>query len=160
MQIKSTPFFKIFSGSRIPVSAPRGAFPRGGRLTPQNFNPSKHPLWKSFVNPQNYAQEIPRGENHGSRKSRNFVTSCHFFLCKSKMYTQPSPCLWKTLVEKSVENVENCEFSTGISRSYFPGCSCGKLCIFPCILHLIFPQNLCYVSGYSSSRPGGHGRKS
>ena len=41
--------------------------------------------------------------------------------------------LWITPVEKTVENVENCELSTGISPPCPGTASCGKLCIRCCI---------------------------
>ena len=47
-------------------------------------------------------------------------------LCKSPVLFTPPVELWKTIVEKSVENVENCEFSTVILPQSDPPESCGK----------------------------------
>ena len=109
-------------------------------------------LWKTFVKYRNFAQEFGCGKNHKSRKSKDFVISCNFCLCKSKMYTQRRPHLWKTLVENSVESVENCEFSTVISAPCPWGPSCGKLCISPCIKGLRTRVKGCYVADLF--RPG------
>jgi len=35
-------------------------------------------------------------------------------------------CLWITLVEKPVDNVENCQLSTGISLFIKPAVPCGN----------------------------------
>ena len=68
--------------------------------------------------------------------------------------------LWKTPVEKTVENVENYELSTGISPlSNFPP-SCGKVCIPRCIFGLTVSENACYVTGSLSRLPAKTSAKS
>ena len=52
--------------------------------------------------------------------------------CRNNSNTFPAP-LWKTPVEKSVENVEKSEFSTGIPFLWDTALPCGKLCIQRCI---------------------------
>ena len=54
--------------------------------------------------------------------------------------------MWKTAVEKSVENVENYELSTGISLFWFFPTSCGILCIPVCITRLSVPSAENYVT--------------
>ena len=56
--------------------------------------------------------------------------------------------LWKTPVEKAVENVEKCEFSTGIRPVSVSGPSCGKVCINDCIHTGSGGCATCYVNGY------------
>jgi hypothetical protein len=60
----------------------------------------------------------------------------------------PGGCgLWKTLVEKPVENVENYEFSTTISVSQTDPGGCGKLCIPVCIKLVTKQLQPHYVTG-------------
>ncbi len=47
-------------------------------------------------------------------------------LCEPKMNIHNGPFLWKTPVDKTVENVENFELSTGIPPFFFSTDSCGK----------------------------------
>ena len=67
------------------------------------------------------------------------------------MNTVSSTTLWKTPVEKSVENVENSELSTGISLLSFSAPSCGKVCIPLCIFPRAAEKTICYVT----EGPGG-----
>ena len=63
----------------------------------------------------------------------------------------PHP-LWKTPVEKIVENVENYELSTVIPFLSPWGGSCGKVCISPCIIRQKISHRACYVTvGYKSA---------
>lgn len=68
------------------------------------------------------------------------------------MNTHKGVELWITPVEKHVENVENCELSTGISTPSQQGVSCGKLCIRRCILR-------CPGIGYGNYVTGSNGDK-
>ena len=54
--------------------------------------------------------------------------------------------LWKTLVEKSVENVENSQLSTGISLFIKKRTACGKDCILSCITDADAFVWSCYVT--------------
>jgi len=56
-------------------------------------------------------------------------------------------CLWKIVVEKSVENVEKCAFSTGIYGASDAVPSCGKGCIGRCIQAGCGGFRACYVNG-------------
>ena len=55
--------------------------------------------------------------------------------------------LWITVVEKAVENVEKCEFSTGILILFLPVVCCGKVCIPSCISTGFKDGPMCYVNG-------------
>ena len=55
--------------------------------------------------------------------------------------------LWITSVEKSVENVEKCEFSTGILPLCNRSICCGKVCIQCCISAGKRKIAACYVNG-------------
>ena len=62
------------------------------------------------------------------------------------MYIHLFPPLWKTPVEKYVENVEKYEFSTGICVLSILPSGCGKLCIYSCIPGEKTGCILCYVN--------------
>ena len=62
-----------------------------------------------------------------------------------------SPPLWKTLVENSVENVENYELSTGISLLWKKPPACGKVCIPGCITRPPAENSGCYVTARSTA---------
>ena len=59
-------------------------------------------------------KKSPPSKNHHLRKSAETCPGPQFILCEPKMNIHSAACLWKTLVEKSVENVENYELSTDI----------------------------------------------
>ena len=61
-----------------------------------------------------FAQRESCGKNHDGRKSGKSGESRHIVLCELKMNIHNPHSLWKTPVDKPVENVENSEFSTGI----------------------------------------------
>ncbi len=73
-----------------------------------------------------FAQKLTHGKNHNPRKSGKLPEPCRFFLCEPKLNIHNSLCLWKTLVEKLVENVENSEFSTGILSLWISTAPCGN----------------------------------
>jgi len=73
-----------------------------------------------------FAQKICHSKNHHLRKSAECFLCAQFVLCEPKVNIHSTARLWKTPVEKPVENVENYELSTGISLfSKFPQ-TCGK----------------------------------
>ena len=65
-----------------------------------------------------FAQSLGHGKNHGPRKNKKGVESPPPVLCKSPFLFHSPRRLWKSPVEKGVENVENSELSTDI----FPLC--------------------------------------
>ena len=73
-----------------------------------------------------FAQKISCGKNHDPQKSGKWVECRRFFLCQSHRLSTSQGRLWKTLVENSVENVENYEFSTGILTFPTSPPPCGK----------------------------------
>jgi len=99
-------------------------------LTCKYRNPKRHPQHRLiFLHPcqaQIFAQKLPHGKNHDPGKSGDLGEGCRFFLCEPKMNIHSLPSLWKTPVEKSVDNVENYELSTGISPLWFFLLSCGN----------------------------------
>ena len=84
---------------------------------------------------------------HSPRKSGKTLESCHTLLCEPKMDIHNQSSLWKTPVEKPVENVENSEFSTGIPALCTTRPSCGEMCIPGCIFSSLVAKWLCYVTG-------------
>ena len=75
-------------------------------------------------------------------------------LCELKMNIHNPHPLWISPVEKTVENVENYELSTGIPLfSGFPT-TCGKACILPCIIPAVSGTGPCYVT--AATRPQRH----
>ena len=69
-----------------------------------------------------------------------------FCLCQPEcIFTMYAP-LWKSAVDKPVENVENSELSTGISGQTQCGRGCGKVCISQCIFCAVLPKSACYVT--------------
>ena len=119
----------------------------------------------AFHNPQPcqdliFAQRNPCGKNYDPRKSGKSVEGRRFFLCKSKLHIHNRPPLWKTPVEKPVENVENSELSTGISLLSKIRPSCGKECIHHCIIPPPHPHTACYVTAGRKILPDKIGRKS
>ena len=100
------------------------------------------------------------GENHQSRKSGELVASCRSgFMSIKNAYPQPVN-LWKTLVDKPVENVENYALSTVISPLWSPLTGCGKLCIPVCIKLVTKGFQPCYVTGCRKHLPFENFRKS
>ena len=94
-----------------------------------------------------FAQKFFHGKKHHLQKSGKNVRRCRIFLCEPNMNIHNPHSLWKTLVDNSVENVENYEFSTGISLLCKFFTTCGKACIEGCIKpHLPFPA-ASYVTG-------------
>jgi hypothetical protein len=73
-----------------------------------------------------FAQNFRHGKIHHLQKSGVFPESRRFFLCEPKMNIHTLTPLWKTPVEKPVENVENSRLSTGISLLYRSFTACGK----------------------------------
>ena len=73
-----------------------------------------------------FAQRNRHGKNPTTRKKCGFCEIPFIVLCEPKMNIHKSPPLWKTLVDKTVENVENCELSTGIPPFWFSTPSCGN----------------------------------
>ena len=63
------------------------------------------------------------------------------------------PRLWKTPVEKSVENVEKYSFSTGIPACWNSVGLCGKPCALPCAILSDFRPPACYVTGFRKILP-------
>jgi len=61
-------------------------------------------------------------------------------------YPQPEK-LWKTPVEKPVENVEKWQLSTGIPSFAKSAPTCGKMCISDCITPRSRAAAACYVTG-------------
>ena len=59
-------------------------------------------------------------------KSGDFFRILSVWLCEPNMNIHSTASLWKTLVEKSVENVENSQLSTGISLFKKTSPACGK----------------------------------
>ena len=68
--------------------------------------------------------------------------------------------MWKTPVEKAVDNVENYEFSTDIwhLRRWDP--DCGKVCIPVCIKQVTNRLQTRYVTGGDGDPDPKTGRKS
>jgi len=83
---------------------------------------------------------------HHRRKSGKSAEGCPFVLCEPKMNIHNPHSLWKTLVDNSVENVENYEFSTGISFLSDTVTACGKTCIQDCIPPHPSMGKACYVT--------------
>ena len=98
-----------------------------------------------------FAQFFRPVKIHGLRKSGKSGEGCRSMLCEPFMNIHTSPSLWKTLVENSVENVENYELSTGISLLWKIHIACGKVCIPPCINFFPLPKPVCYVT---ATHPG------
>ena len=73
-----------------------------------------------------FAQRIPLGKNPPQPKKQVFFVAAPQTLCEPKMNIHNPPCLWKTLVDKTVENVENSELSTGILMFWLSPAACGK----------------------------------
>ena len=93
-----------------------------------------------------FAQRLPHGKNHHRRKSGKYVEGCRSAVMSiHSAYPQPGK-LWKTPVEKSVENVEKCELSTGISPFAKIAPTCGKVCIPVCITAGNKWLQTCYVT--------------
>ena len=102
-----------------------------------------------------FAQFFRCGKNHNLRKSRKKREGCRIFLCEPKVDIHNPHPLWKTLVEKLVENVENYGFSTGIPLLSKTRPSCGKVCIPPCIIPGKVSEGACYVT---AALPGFSGK--
>ena len=130
MPTKSTPIFNFFCGRAVPGNngagtpeiypAPPGVTRCGGAAVSERFPSRNFP-----VKPRIFAQTFLRSDNYEGRKSGEFAAVCRNFLCKSKSYEIPARSLWKTPVEKSVENVENSLFSTGIPPLSRRASPCG-----------------------------------
>jgi len=63
---------------------------------------------------------------HHRRKSDVSPESRHVFLCEPKVNIHSCLRLWKTPVEKTVENVENSDLSTVIPGLFRCASPCGK----------------------------------
>jgi hypothetical protein len=63
-------------------------------------------------------------------------------------------------VEKPVENVENCEFSTAIWHWQKSASGCGKVCIPVCIKQVTNGLQMCYVTACRCPTFSESGRKS
>ena len=104
-------------------------------------------LLSQSVKTQIFAQTIRCGKKHHRRKSGKSVETGKAFLCKAEMHIHNQPWLWKTPVDKPVENVENTWFSTAISHLCFRTHGCGKRCIPVCITSVTKRLQPCYVTG-------------
>jgi len=72
-----------------------------------------------------FAQKNPHSKKHHLRKSAESFPPSPVILCELKMNIHNIGHLWKSPVEKSVENVENYELSTGIPMLWKTCASCG-----------------------------------
>ena len=144
--------------ARIPHQSPIGSEePIGDSFSPgEAFAPAALHFKLQFIFPVKYEflhKEMACGENHQSRKSGKLVTYCRSgFMSIKNAYPQPVN-LWKTLVDKPVENVENYALSTVISPLCLPPASCGKLCIPVCIKLVTKGFQPCYVTVYRKHLP-------
>ena len=111
---------------------------RAGRRSCQEGN---------FCTKKQLSSKYTRGKKW---KSGDFSALC---LCQPEcIFTMHAP-LWKSAVDKPVENVENSELSTGISVKTHGGQGCGKVCISQCIFCAVLPKYPGYVT-VSFSLPG------
>ena len=78
------------------------------------------------VKPLIFAQRNRLRENPPPPKKWDFPGMAVSVLCEPKMNIHNDPFLWKTPVDKTVENVENFELSTGIPSFFFSTDSCGN----------------------------------
>ena len=100
------------------------------------------------------AQMRPCGKNHRVQKSGKFDELRRTLLCEPNLHIHTSRSLWKTPVENTVDNVENCELSTGISLFSPAPLSCGKVCIDLCIFLPEIRKSTCYVTKVSTGFSG------
>ena len=98
-----------------------------------NDHLSSGTLWTTSVKSRIFAQRSCCSKKHGRRKSGENRKTGRKNLCKAAVHTHRGCGLWKTPVEKAVENVENYEFSTGIWLFQRRPGGCGKVCIPVCI---------------------------
>ena len=85
-------------------------------------------------------------KNYSGGKSEQTVNTDTSRLCKAPVYIPRDVGLWKTPVEKTVENVENSMLSTGIPALCPEGGGCGEMCIRRCIFFVFFRRDVCYVT--------------
>ena len=141
-----------FEGRCQPNRLTEGCFADMRPVTPLSQNtfcqlPSRGAFGISrLVKTRIFAQIRPCGKNYDGRKSGKAVEGCRFVLCKSGLHIHTLPKLWKTPVEKPVENVENFEFSTGIPFVSPGAPACGKVCIGLCIIPPTGHGPSCYVT--------------
>ena len=77
-------------------------------------DPWGKPDANSLVKKEFLHKDMGSGKNYGGRKNWKPLVFCRIKLCQL-FFEYPQGCrLWKTPVEMAVENVEKCEFSTGI----------------------------------------------
>ena len=169
---KNLPFFSVHSPLRpaIPDPQPKSKPQEVFCGIPQTFStenfpqsPSAHAFLRTlvflrktpfplslsgylFVKPRFFVQFLRCGKIHSVRKSGKSGEGCRDCLCEPKMHIHNSPHLWKTPVDNTVENVENCELSTGISLLSKSCLSCGKVCIPLCIFSPKVAEFPCYVT--------------
>ena len=70
-------------------------------------------------------KKLPVVKNTICGKSAESSALCSLILCEPKMNIHRAAVLWKTPVEKPVENVENSELSTGILMVSETVAGCG-----------------------------------
>ncbi|MCI6935781.1 MAG: hypothetical protein MR762_03855 [Clostridiales bacterium] len=84
------------------------------------------PVRRDACQAPNFAQRKRLGKKPPQPKKWVFPGMTGSVLCQPKMNIHNLPFLWKTPVDKHVENVENFELSTGIPPLLFSTISCGK----------------------------------
>jgi len=113
--VKESSFGRIFENKTPEILSSR--FHRNDSnafsVIPEGDNATSH--FTSFCQVLIFAQKLSCSKKHHFRKSAKIFRFPSFFLCEPKMNIHRKTILWKTPVDKPVENVENSELSTGIS---------------------------------------------
>ena len=121
--------------------------PQGEGFASLNDQLSSGTLWTTSVKSRIFAQRSCCSKKHGRRKSGENRKTGRKNLCKAAVHIHRGCGLWKTPVEKAVENVENYEFSTGIWLFQRRPGGCGKVCIPVCIKQVTNGLQKRYVTG-------------
>lgn len=100
-----------------------------------------------FVKSYFLHKDFAIGKIHHLQKSGENVESGRTVLWKPKMDIHNPHPLWKTPVDKTVENVENSELSTEIRAVFKIFTTCGKDCISSCINSPSIRREARYVTG-------------
>ncbi len=118
--------------------------------------------WRPCRSCQEYlfAQRFPYGKKPQRQKSEKNHEGCRRRLCEPKVSVNNRFHLWITPVERSVENVENCELSTGIFPFSAVDSCCGEIREAVCIICSQVGQRPCYDTGIFSPAFGKRPRKS